>query len=48
MKDNNATEPRKPQLTLSFTAMHNDQGQRLCTCGSGAPWNECGSTNYCG
>jgi len=40
------------ETALQFTAEYNENGERVCTCGSGRSWVNCpgmeGDISYCG
>ena len=35
-------------IFVLFNAQYDDNGERICTCGSELPWYECGYTEWCG
>ena len=36
-------------MTLQFSAEYDSKGNRLCTCGSGVPWQDCrDNRGFCG
>jgi len=44
-------ETKKSEFILSPTHMYDEEGCRLCTCGSGEPWETCSAPlghEYCG